>query len=135
MKKIKTSFLAVLCLFVGFCCVGCEKAELIPSGYYAWKGSEENYFIFTENDIRDSYGWKIEGDIAERWTSGSLDYKANIVERDGELYFEGYKWVDWLYSLTSCSIKKQGNEEVYKVEYDATGKTITLIPMAEIGGE
>ena len=54
------------------------------------------------------------------WVSGSCDYKAKIVEKDGKVYFEGYTWKSFL------SSKKRGHETVYVVVYDEEAQTITL---------
>lgn len=62
------------------------------------------------------------------WVSGSCDYKAKIVEKDGVIYFEGYKYRTLLDILLRGG-KQQGNTDVYLVEYD--GKSIiTLVPYA-----
>lgn len=130
-KKILTIGLAVLfmlCMSVSL--VGCKKTGPIPNGYYSMKNQNETVYVFTENDIRDSYGWVIDGDTAEMWVSGSCEYKAKIVEKDGVIYFEGYKWIDLLDILFRGG-KGEGNDGVYLVEYDGKS-SITLVPCATI---
>ena len=112
---------ALLMLCMSFGLVGCdEKKGPIPNGGYTIVSVEKMCFAFTEKSVRDPYGWEIEGDIAEEWVSGSCDYKAKIVEKDGKIYFEGYTWKAFL------SSKKRGHETVYEVVYDAEAQTITL---------
>ena len=121
MKKLWTAVLAVLlmlCMSLGF--VGCENKGPIPNGGYTIVSVERMCFAFTEKSVRDPYGWEIEGNKATCWVSGSTDYKANIVEKDGKIYFEGYKWKSFL------SSRQEGHETVYEVVYDETEKTITL---------
>ena len=125
MKKIKKLWAvvlgALLMLCMSFGLVGCdEKKGPIPNGGYTIVSGEKMCFAFTEKSVRDPYGWEIEGDIAEEWVSGSCDYKAKIVEKDGKIYFEGYTWKSFLTS------KKRGHETVYEVVYDAEAQTITL---------
>ena len=93
MRKITIAVTLFLALIMCFCGLfGCAKTGPIPNGYYCWSSAGENIYEFTESDIREFFGWEIKGDLAQRWTSGSVDYKAKIVERDGKIYFEGYKW-------------------------------------------
>lgn len=133
MKKIKKIFTIGLSLLLMLCMsislFGCKKTGLIPNGYYGMSQNEDVY-ILTGNDIRDSFGWVIDGDTAERWVSGSCDYKAKIVENDGKIYFKGYKWKDLLDILFRDG-KEQGNSGVYIVEYDGKS-SITLVPCATI---
>ncbi len=133
MKKIKKIFTIGLSLLLMLCMsislFGCKKTGLIPNGYYGMSQNEDVY-ILTGNDIRDSFGWVIDGDTAERWVSGSCDYKAKIVENDGKIYFKGYKWKDLLDILFGDG-KEQGNSGVYIVEYDGKS-SITLVPCATI---
>ena len=138
MKKIKKLLIISLAVLLMLCMsislVGCKKTGPLPNGHYAMMNSipEEPLpdlsFGFTPGDIRRSYGWVIDGDTAEEWVSGSCCYKAKIVEKDGVIYFEGYKWNDLLDILFRGG-KEQGNTGVYLVEYD--GKSyITLVPCA-----
>jgi len=128
-KRLLTIGLAVLLMLcMSISLVGCKKVGPIPNGHYEMVNSipEEPLpdfsYGFTQRDIRDSYGWIIDGDTAEEWISGSCNYKAKIVEKDGKIYFEGYEWFDFLYSLTSCSPKYEGNTNVYLVEYDGKNR-------------
>ena len=136
-KKLLTIGLAVLLMLcVSISLVGCKKTGPLPNGHYGMMNSipEEPLpdlsFGFTQGDVRDSYGWVIDGDTAERWVSGSCDYKAKIVEKDGEIYFEGYKYRTLLDILFRGG-KQQGNTDVYIVEYDGKS-SITLVPCATI---
>lgn len=127
MKKWISGILCgIMLLVMAFGFVGCKestKTGPIPNGSYTMS-SQENVYCFTETDIRDFFGWEIQGDTVQRWTSGSVDYKAKIVKREGKIFFEGYKWVDL---LSSCTIKKSGFEDTYEVVYNGNEKTITLI--------
>ena len=136
-KKLLTIGLAVLLMFcVSVSLVGCKKTGPLPNGHYEMMNSipEEPLpdlsFGFTQGDIRDSYGWVIDGDTAEMWVSGSCDYKAKIVEKDGKIYFKGYKYITLLDILFRGG-KQQGNTGVYIVEYDGKS-SITLVPCATI---
>ncbi len=122
MRKITiavTLFLALITCFCGL--FGCAKTGPIPNGYYCWSSAGEYIYEFTESDIRESFGWEIKGDLAQRWTSSSVDYKAKIVEKDGKIYFEGYKWKKLFLTVES------GRETIYEVVYNETEKSITLI--------
>ena len=129
MKKIKTlltislSVLFMLCMGVSL--VGCGKTGPIPNGYYTMKNQNEDVYVFTENDIRDSFGWVIDGETAEMWVSGSCDYKAKIVEKDGEIYFEGYKYKTLLDILLRGG-KEQGNTQMYQVFYNESERSILV---------
>ena len=130
MKKIKKlltislSVLLMLCMSVSL--VGCKKTGLIPNGYYSIKNQNEDVYVFTENDMRDSYCWVIDGDIAEEWVSSSCNYKAKIVEKDGKIYFEGYKWKD-LFDILFRGGKEQGNTHLYQVVYNEREQSINLL--------
>ena len=134
MKKIKKlltiglAVLLMLCMSVSL--VGCKKTGPIPNGYYGWSSEGENIYERTGSDIRDSYGWVIDGDIAEEWVSGSCNYKAKIIESDDKIYFEGYKFKTLLDILIGG--KENGNADVYLVEYNENEGSITLIPCATI---
>ena len=137
MKKIKKLFtiglavLLMLCMSVSL--FGCKKTGLIPNGYYGMSQNEDVY-ILTGNDIRDSFGWVIDGDTAEMWVSGSCDYKAKIVEKDGEIYFEGYKYRTLL-DILLCGGKQQGNTDVYQVTYSESRQIISLTLVVIPNGE
>ncbi|MBQ8196905.1 MAG: hypothetical protein IJZ73_02470 [Clostridia bacterium] len=125
MKRfLKLIAICVVCILCLGCC-GCKKTGPIPNGFYCFSSEGENIFVHTEHNIRDSYGWEIEGDKAQAWVSGTTEYKAKIVERDGKIYLECYKWRD-LFDILFRKGKKQGTENVYEVIYDADAKTITL---------
>ena len=110
--------LFALCISLGF--VGCKNKGPIPDGNYAVVSLETMCFEYTEKSVRDPYGFEIEGDTAKCWVSGITDYKAKIVEKDGKIYFEGYKWKELFSSY------EHGRETVYEVVYDEDAKTITL---------
>ncbi len=138
MKKIKKlltiGFVCLLMLCMSVSLIGCNKTGPIPNGYYRMKNQKETVYLFTENDIRDGHGWVIDGDTAEMWVSGSCDYKAKIVEKDGEIYFEGYKYRTLL-DILLCGGKKQGNTDVYQVVYDESERSIFLALVAFPHGE
>ena len=116
-KLIILLLVSILCVCFFF---GCTHLGPIPNGYYCWSSAGENIYEFTESDIRQTHGWEIKGDIAQRWTSSSIDYKAKIVEKDGKIYFEGYKW------KRPFSAVESGSEVVYEGVYDETNMSITL---------
>ncbi len=131
MKKTMRVFILSLASILCFCSfLGCtKKTSPIPDGLYVWQGDNniyESIYKLTENDIRSSFGWEIKGDTAQRWTSGSVDYKAKIVEKDGEIYFEGYMFRD-IFDVLFRGGKQSGDTKIYRVIYDETEKSITLI--------
>ena len=114
-KVITLLFVSTFCFCFFF---GCEKSSgPIPNGSYYIKNQNDCTFIFTEQSIRNTYGWEIKGDNAERWISGMIDYKAKIVKKDNKIYFEGYKF----------SSGTMGSDVVYEVIYNKDERTITLI--------
>ncbi len=120
-KKIISYLLIALCLVS---LTGCTKTGPIPNGLYGWRGDNniyESIYKLTENDVRNSYAIEVKGDEIQRWTSGSVDYKAKIVKKDKKIYLQGYKWKEIFSSVTI------GNETVYEVIYDETEKSMTLI--------
>ncbi|MBQ8429400.1 MAG: hypothetical protein IJX30_04830 [Clostridia bacterium] len=128
MKKLLSAVLAyilILCMSVSL--VGCQDAGLLPNGNYAFTGAVYT-FVYIDADIKDTYGWVIEGDTAEQWVSGSCNYKAKIVERDGEIRFDGYKWRDLLDILFRDG-KRQGSNHDYIVVYNEAERSITLTPV------
>ena len=135
MKKfIKIISLIVVVVTICLVCfVDCDKKTCsIPDGLYGWRGDIEDdvytsVYKLTENeDVRGFYAIEIDGDIAKRWTSGSVDYKAKIVERDGEIYFEGYKWRDF-WDIIFRDGAESGITDIYKVTYDDVEKSMILI--------
>ncbi|MBR2646809.1 MAG: hypothetical protein IKD47_04555 [Clostridia bacterium] len=136
---MKKRFIIILTVFLMLCMsislVGCKKTGPIPNGCYAVAQSipenplPANSFVFTESDIRDSFGWVIKGDTAEEWVSSLCNYKAKIVEKEGEIYFEGYTWSDPLDVLFGDS-KKRGNTDVYQVVYNESTRSISLALVA-----
>ena len=118
MKKWLAILLGSILLLFSFS--GCEKTGPIPNGCYIFGVADENVFFLYEGDknVHDPGCWEIEGDHAQRWTSGSIDYKAKIVERNGKIYFEGYKF--------RILFGERGVEHVYGVEYDTIEKSITI---------
>ena len=134
MKKLLSIMLAVMCVFCSFCFVGCQKTGPIPNGKYAMKlGTDYSYY--SEEKHLDNY-WEIKGDTATEYVSSAASYKAKIVEKDGVIYFEGYKWKDFFTSI------ELGSENDYTVEYNAERKSIKTsfiitdaIPNVEISNE
>ena len=131
MKKFFTMFLGVILSFcMLFAFVGCKEevgVGPIPNGTYIHNCDLERdwYVLWVGKDVGDYY-LKIEGDNVDWYVSNSLDYKAKIVEKDGKMYFEGYKWVDPLSSFLNCQEVVVGIEKTYEVFYDAEKKTITI---------
>ena len=129
MKKYLKLVIISVIIILGFCNFGCfnqTNTGPIPNGNYGWQNDKNSVFVFTEDNIKKNYGWVIDGDTAEQWVSGQLCYKAKIVEKNGNIYFEGYKFVEVLYSLLSCAKTEFGTTDVYLVEYDNENKTIML---------
>ncbi len=128
MKKLFSVTLSVLCLII-FCFSGCNKSGPIPNGCYSVAHSipenplPENYFMRTERNIRDSFGWVIDGDIAEEWVSGSCEYKAKIVKKNGKILFDGYRWRGFLDDKEG-----RGSDHDYIVVYNEVSGSITLTP-------
>ena len=112
MKKI---LIYVLTISLLLCCMlsGCsckEEEGILPSGKYIIYGEYCRYYEGKDNI---SYYWEIDGNKASRWLSGYCEYKANVVEENGKIYFYGYKWRDVLQFG-----RYDGNEYVYEVTYD-----------------
>ena len=117
MRKFLTIILSALCLLCSFCFTACQKGP-IPNGKYADTPSG-NVSYYTEDDSVEFY-WEIKGDTAKHYTSRALDFKAKIVEKDGYIYFEGYKWKSLFSSI------EMGSEDRYIVEYNETENSITV---------
>lgn len=127
MKKLLRIFLFVLCLIFSFCFSACGEKGLIPEGNYVFTGDVYT-FVYVDGEVRDTYGWIIDGDTAEQWVSGSCVYKASVIEKDGEIRFDGYKWRDLLDILFRGG-KKQGSNHDYIVVYNENEKSIFLTPV------
>ena len=128
MKRILKAIILIVLSTVCFVCFfSCAKTGPIPNGYYCWSREGENIYVRTGDDIRDSFGWEIKGDTAQRWTSGSVDYKAKIVEKDGEIYFEGYKWRNIILAILFPDGKERGTTDIYRVIYNNAQNSMTLI--------
>ena len=126
MRKLVYIFLSVVCLMVSISFVGCGKTCSIPDGYY-WFALDHTTFEYTDTDIKNSHGWVIDGDTAEQWTSNVCEYKAKIIEKDGEILFDGYTWRD-IADLFLGDTDERGSERDYTVVYDEETKRITLTP-------
>lgn len=131
MKTIKKlliiglAVLLMLCMSISL--VSCQETGTIPSGNYVFTGDVYT-FQYTTSSIKDIYGWIVDGDEVEQWVSGSCNYKAKIVEKDGEIRFDGYKWRDFLGILFRKG-EKNGSNHDYIVVYNETEKTIRLTPV------
>ena len=141
LKLMAISLVSILCMtFVvsilsGSADASTTKTGPIPNGIYIYNHNESSAsdktavfdFIMEgsvlEEDLIDFSGYEIKGSKAYKWVSGSTIYKANIVEKDGKIYFKGYKWVD-MANVISCSSDKQGTEWIYEVEFNETEKRI-----------
>ena len=106
--------------------VACDKTSFIPDGHYATV-EENNSFKYIKGNVRDTYGWVIDGDTAEQWTSGMCEYKAKIIEKDGEIVFDGYEWRNALDILLGAKSKRGSNHD-YTVVYNEANGSITLTP-------
>ncbi len=130
-RKIISKILAVmlaLCMSISF--VGCEKTGPIPDGRYEPIDLQDStYYVYAENSNYD-YFWEIEGDTARKYGSNALSFKAKIVEKNGKIYFEGYKWITIFHILGALFIgekpTKVGSTNIYLVEYNAEEKSITV---------
>lgn len=127
MKRLFTIWIVgVLVFCMSISLAGCNKTSVIPEGNYCIS-NENNVFSFTEGDIRDAYGWVIKGNTAELWTSSVCEYKAKIVEKDGQILFDGYRWRNILDLLLGDKDKK-GYEYDFTAVYDEGTRSITLTP-------
>ena len=77
MKKSLAILLSSICVIGSMSFIGCDKTSVIPEGNYG-STKENTVFAYTEGDIRNTYGWIIDGDTAEQWTSSQCLYKANV---------------------------------------------------------
>ena len=127
MKRLFTIWIVGMLAFcMSISLAGCNKTSVIPEGNYC-VSNENNVFSFTEGDIRDAYGWIIKGNTAEQWTSSVCEYKAKIVEKDGQILFDGYRWRNILDLLLGDKDKK-GYEYDFTAVYDEGTRSITLTP-------
>ena len=111
---------------------GCDSTGPIPDGEYEF--TDIGFFgryVYTENRVQESY-WRIEGDNAEHWCSGSLGYKGKIVEQGGAIYFRGYKYLVVFDAIFFGNWTKKGTEDIYLVEYNAEEKSI-IVELYTIG--
>ena len=137
MKKFLAFLLSALCALMCLCFVGCKKEELIPNGNYQtiYAIPEMSlpylYHEFTEKDIRDTEGFIIDGNTAKQWVSSCCIYKAKIVEREGQIYFEGYLFRDILDVLLGDGEKK-GSTKIYAVKYNEAHQSFSLTPVESI---
>ena len=127
MKKAFAIFLSALCSVFSFCFVSCGEKRLIPDGNYAFTGAVYT-FVYVDADVRDTYGWVIDGNTAERWVSGSCEYKAKVIEKGGKIHFDGYKWRGF-FDVLFGNGEKQGSNHDYIVIYDENEKSIFLTPV------
>lgn len=134
MKKRKKIIIILLlmsmCIYTFF---GCLKkttisAGPIPDGIYEYNSVSKTYTYFEGEQYRDY--WEIEGDEAVFYFDNWLDYRAKIVQKNGEIYFEGYKWITiidilgaW---LSGEKPTKLGTTDIYRVKYNLEEKSITV---------
>lgn len=128
MKKLWIVLLSAVCLALCAGFAGCKNEGPIPDGNYGFTGAVYT-FKYTDGDVKDTYGWIIEGDTVERWVSGSRDYKAKIVRKDGQIIFDGYKYRDFLDILLRGGAQSGSNHD-YTVVYDEIERAITLTPVS-----
>lgn len=122
MKKIKKlltiglAVLLMLCMSVSL--GGCSKSELIPNGKYI-EVTMASSMLFKYAKISNSDNYiEIKSDTVRWVMSGTEYYRAKIVEKDNEIYFEGHKWKDMG--------KEYGYTEDYLVKYYAGEQIIGL---------
>ena len=140
LKKLLTIWLAVLLTFCASltCFTGCEQSEStkpvvgpIPDGtYYCLDiNGDISTYIYAETISSDLY-WIIEGDDAYFYISGSFDQAAKVVEKDGEIYIECYKWITIIDIFEDLLLwewtEKEGTTHIYLVEYNAEEKSIKI---------
>ena len=111
----KKLFIPILSAMFAGCLFGCSESGVIPNGCYCPEGAvTDGYFVLYEGDSdpRTSFCWEIEGNEARQWTSGYVSFKADIVEREDKIYFEGYT---------------TGNSQIiYEVTYDESTESMIL---------
>ncbi len=136
-KYLKLVIISVIIIlgFFNFGCFNQTNTGPIPNGNYGWQSDKNSVFVFTMDNIKKDYGWVIDGDTAEKWVSGQLCYKAKIVKKEGNIYFEGYKFVEVLYSLLSCAKTEFGTTDVYQVAYNESRQSISLTLVVIPSGE
>ena len=134
LKKLLTIWLAVMltfCVSVSFVACGEEEPVLgpIPGGAYYWDNRDKETYIYAETEISELY-WEIEGDEARLYSSGWLSERAKIVEKDGKIYFESYKWINLVHMVINLIFlqgpKREGTTHIYLVEYNAEEKSIKI---------
>ena len=136
LKKLLTIWLAILltfCVSVSFVACGEEESVLgpIPDGtYYCLDiNGDISTYIYAETISSDLY-WIIEGDDAYFYISGSFDQAAKVVEKDGEIYIECYKWITIIDIFEDLLLwewpEKEGSTNIYLVNYNSERKILTL---------
>ena len=121
-KKISCVLLSVV---FALSLAGCKKEGPIPSGFYVEKTANGiNYCEFccsSEREIHvQTHCWEIDGNYVRCWVSSCDFWRAKIVEKDGEIYFEGYEWTPFL------STVKMGDKDIYQAVYDERTKCFTF---------
>lgn len=111
----KKLFIPILSAMFAGCLFGCSESGVIPNDCYCPEGAvTDGYFVLYEGDSdpRMSFCWEIKGNKARQWTSGYVSFKADIVEREDKIYFEGYT---------------TGNSQIiYEVTYDESTESMIL---------
>ena len=129
-NRLWAIFLALVFIFyINIGLTACSKSGTIPDGKYEQIDYFSQTYIYGKNLNSEAY-WKIEKNRAEFWDSGGCGYQAQIVEKDGKIYFEGYKYLDLsnIIFLSDWERKweKVGDNNVYLVEYNVAEKSITV---------
>ena len=128
MKKLLIYVLAIsllLCCTMSACsCKEEEEEGILPSGKYdLWYAEDGSiYYKYCRQKCRIDHFFSIEGNKAYGYTSGSCDYRANVVEENGKIYFYGYKWRDILQFG-----RYVGNEYVCEVTYDEENEALYVL--------
>ena len=139
LKKLLTIWFAVLLMFCASvtCFTGCEQSEStkpvvgpIPDGTYYWdRNRDKETYIYDETEISELY-WEIEGDEARQYSSAGLSQQAKIVEKDGKIYIECYKWITIIDVFVDLLVwewpEKDGSTNIYLANYNAEEKSIKI---------
>ena len=117
-KAIKYVFTLILLQILIFN-VACFSTNIIKNGKYYCIDPTNQVFELGE-DGGDCYFQIVDNEAISR-VSGYIDYKAKIVEIDGEIYFEGYTFKE------AMSNKELGSTDKFHVIYNKKQKSFQII--------
>lgn len=118
MKKLIMEIVLIVCILFF---TGCASSHNIPNGEYAATDVEMRHFTLRPEGDTTDYFWRIKGENADFYVSGSHTYRCKIIVEEGKFYFEGRKWFDIL------SWRELGVVFKYEIRYDESTKSITVI--------